>query len=102
MCLPGCTSYTTQIPCINAHLYNSTEPVRSVCVWIDQYYIATITAAVVNLIAIVVLNSVRMFRRIGPGALGGLGRVGRRAVWSWGGFGWVGAGFAAASFLEHD
>ena len=61
-CIPACTSYTTEIPCSLARYNGSEGTLRSTCSFVDQYYISTITAAIVNLVAIVVLNGVRPAR----------------------------------------
>ena len=67
-CVPSCPSYTTEIPCAMSRYGNSTGPLRGTCVFIDRFYVSTITAALVNLLAIVVLNGVRGQAQAGRGA----------------------------------
>jgi hypothetical protein len=61
LCLPACGSYLTEIPCTLARYNDVDGPLRATCAFIDRYYISTITAAIVNLLAIVVLNGVRVY-----------------------------------------
>jgi len=65
-CAASCASYKTEIPCSMSHYDDEDGNERNVCGWVDQYYISTITAALVNLVAIIVLNGVRA--RASPGA----------------------------------
>lgn len=58
-CQPACTSFLTRSQCSLSYYDNYAlpgDPYRETCYWTDPYYVSTITAAIINLFAIVVLN----------------------------------------------
>jgi len=58
-CAPACTTYNSEITCVfTALLGDYVADYRVACDWSDPYYRSQITAALINLFVIVVLNKV--------------------------------------------
>jgi len=57
-CGPGCLNVTNGVPCLIDPFDQADGLSRTSCSWQDQYYIGDITASILNLFVIVVMNKV--------------------------------------------